>query len=157
MASPFQQYLKSKLSITFLNFHRICSNVYQYSIFAQINYIVNVGFVPFKVKLNEMSHSIAFKMSRVMRNPAFCICENKGADQLRGNPAADQRLVFATQIVQKLLPKSETSLNPCSVAEQPGLCQTWSETPKTCFPATRLKFEMGTILLRRMGKSTQLI
>ena len=21
---------------------------------------------------------------------AFCICENKGADQLRGNPAADQ-------------------------------------------------------------------
>ena len=24
-------------------------------------------------------------MSRIMRKPVFCICENKGADQLRGN------------------------------------------------------------------------
>ena len=29
-----------------------------------------------------------------MRKPAFCICENKGADQLRGNREADQRLCF---------------------------------------------------------------
>ena len=29
-----------------------------------------------------------------MRNPAFCMCENKGADQLRSNCAADQRLCF---------------------------------------------------------------
>ena len=29
-----------------------------------------------------------------MRNPAFCICENKDADQLRGNREADQRLCF---------------------------------------------------------------
>ena len=27
-------------------------------------------------------------------NPSFCICENKGTDQLRGNRAADQRLCF---------------------------------------------------------------
>ena len=33
-------------------------------------------------------------MSRVMRKPAFCICENKDADQLRGNCEADQRLCF---------------------------------------------------------------
>ena len=33
-------------------------------------------------------------LSRVMRNPAFCICENKDADQLRGNREADQRLCF---------------------------------------------------------------
>ena len=33
-------------------------------------------------------------MSRVMRKPAFCICENKDADQLRGNREADQRLCF---------------------------------------------------------------
>ena len=26
--------------------------------------------------------------------PWFCICENKGADQLRGNREADQRLCF---------------------------------------------------------------
>ena len=31
-----------------------------------------------------------------MRNPAFCILENKGADQARGNHAADQHLSFAT-------------------------------------------------------------
>ena len=31
-----------------------------------------------------------------MRKPAFCICENKGADQLHGcNRAADQCLCFA--------------------------------------------------------------
>ena len=41
-------------------------------------------------------------LSLVMRKPAFCICENKDADQLRGNREADQRLVFATRIVQSL-------------------------------------------------------
>ena len=43
-----------------------------------------------------------------MRKPDFCLGENKGADQLRGNREADQRLtaklisafVFATRIVQ---------------------------------------------------------
>ena len=29
-----------------------------------------------------------------MRKPAFCICENKDAGQLRGNREADQRLCF---------------------------------------------------------------
>ena len=29
-----------------------------------------------------------------MRKPAFRICENKDADQLRGNREADQRLCF---------------------------------------------------------------
>ena len=33
-------------------------------------------------------------MSRLMRKPMFCICENKDADQLRGNREADQRLCF---------------------------------------------------------------
>ena len=33
-------------------------------------------------------------LSRVVRKPAFCIWENKDADQLRGNRAADQRLCF---------------------------------------------------------------
>ena len=33
-------------------------------------------------------------MSRVVENKAFCICENKVADQLRGNHEADQRLCF---------------------------------------------------------------
>ena len=29
-----------------------------------------------------------------MRKPGFCICENKDADQLRGNSEADQCLCF---------------------------------------------------------------
>ena len=33
-------------------------------------------------------------MSLVMRKPAFCICENKDADQLRGYREAEQRLWF---------------------------------------------------------------
>ena len=33
-------------------------------------------------------------MSRDMRKQTFCICENKDADQLRGNREADQRLCF---------------------------------------------------------------
>ena len=37
-----------------------------------------------------------------MRKPAFCICKNKDADQLRGNREADQRLCFALQIVQSI-------------------------------------------------------
>ena len=49
-------------------------------------------------------------MSLVMRKPAFCICENKDADQLRGNREADQRLCFRyTDRTIPLLSKSEIS------------------------------------------------
>ena len=73
--------------------------------------------------------------------PAFCICENKDADQLRGNREADQRLCFRyIDSTIPLLSKSEiSSLYSSSVAVQPGLCQTWSQTPKTGFLRTRLK------------------
>ena len=41
-----------------------------------------------------------------MRKPDFCICENKDADQLRGNLEADQRLCFRyTDSTIPLLPK----------------------------------------------------
>ena len=56
------------------------------------------------------------KMSRFMRKPAICICENKGADQLRGNREADhyreadQRLYFRlTESTTPLLLKSKIS------------------------------------------------
>ena len=77
-----------------------------------------------------------------MRKPPFCICENKDADQLRGNREADQRLCFRyTDTTIPLLSKSEiSSFWPSSVAVQPGLCRTWSETPKTGFLTTRLIF-----------------
>ena len=67
------------------------------------------------------------QMSLVVRKLAFCICENKDADQLR---EADQRLYFRyVDSTIPLLSKSEiSSLQPFSVAVQPALCQTWSES-----------------------------
>ena len=55
---------------------------------------------------------------------------NKGADQLRSNCEADQRLCFRyTDSTIPLLSKSNMSgLYPSSVTVQPGLCRTWSET-----------------------------
>ena len=79
-----------------------------------------------------------------MRKPDFCICQNKDADQLRGNREADQRLCFRyTDSTIPLLPKSEiSSLYASSVAVQPGLCPTWSKTLKTGFLTTRLICEL---------------
>ena len=49
-------------------------------------------------------------MSRDVRKQVFRICENKDADQLRGNREADQRLCFRyTDSTIPLLPKSEIS------------------------------------------------
>ena len=81
-----------------------------------------------------------------MRKPAFCICENKDADQLRRNREADQRLCFRySDSTIPLFPTSEiSSLLPCSVAVQPGLCRNWSETPKTVFLTTRLIWKLKT-------------
>ena len=47
-----------------------------------------------------------------MRKPAFCICENKDADQLRGNREADQRLCFRyMDSTIPLLPKSKKNMS----------------------------------------------
>ena len=49
-------------------------------------------------------------MSRPMGKPTICIGENKGADQLRGNREADQRLCFRyTDSTIPLLLKTEIS------------------------------------------------
>ena len=51
-----------------------------------------------------------YHLSLVMRKPVFCICENKDADQLRGN--RDQRLCFCytdSTIPYFLNPKTQTS------------------------------------------------
>ena len=83
---------------------------------------------------------LQFPMSCVVRKPAFSICENKGADQLRSSHAADQRLCFRlTDSTSSLLPKYEfLSINPYSVSVWTDLCRTVSETPKTNFLMTRL-------------------
>ena len=85
-------------------------------------------------------------MSRVTRKPDFYLCENKGADQLRSNCEADQRLCFRyMDSTLSLLIKSEiSSFYAASGTVHVGLCQTWSETPKTGFLASRLIFYCNT-------------
>ena len=58
-----------------------------------------------------------------------------------GNREVDQRLCFPyTDSTIPLLPKSEiSSLLPSSATVQPGLYQTWSETPKTGILTMKLK------------------
>ena len=51
-----------------------------------------------------------------MRKPAFCICENKDADQLRGNREADQRLCFRyMDSTIPLLPKFIRNFKPLAI------------------------------------------
>ena len=77
-------------------------------------------------------------MSHIVRKPNFCLCENKGADQLRSNYEADQRLCFRhTDSAIPLLLKSElSSILPVSVTVQIGLCRTWSEPKLLVFSRT---------------------
>ena len=91
-------------------------------------------------------------MSRILRKAAFCICENKDADQLLGNREADQRLCFCyADSTMSLLRKYEiSSLQPSSVAMQPGLCGAWSETPKTSYEP---RFELTDFLYHAKTKT----
>ena len=62
------------------------------------------------IQSDRMTRSVPTQMSLILRTPAFCICENKDADQLRGDREADQRLCFRyTDSTIPLLPKSEIS------------------------------------------------
>ena len=72
-----------------------------------------------------------------MGKPTICICENKDADQLRGNREADQRhcLRYTDITLLPLLFKSEiSSFQPASVTVQPDLCRTFSETTLLVYP-----------------------
>ena len=84
---------------------------------------ISVGLVLDSCTSHGESNLSVEQMSHVMRQPAFCKCENKGADQLHGNCTADQHLCFFyIDSTITLLSKSEiSSLWPSSVAVQPGL------------------------------------
>ena len=57
-------------------------------------------------------------MSYIMRKHAFCLCENKGADQLHGFHYINNTKVLGSTIT--LLPKSHiSSLQPSSAVVQP--------------------------------------
>ena len=79
-------------------------------------------------------------MSRSMGKPTICICENKDADQLRGNREADQRLYFhyTDNTVSPLSKSKISSFYPAPVTVQAGLYQTWSETQIVGFLMHRL-------------------
>ena len=75
-----------------------------------------------------------------MRKPAFCICKNKGADQLHGNRPADQHV--CTRYIDSILtlpPKSEISiLQSFSVVAQPAFLSDLVENPNNTFFMMRL-------------------
>ena len=71
-----------------------------------------------------------------MGKPTICIGENKGADQLRGNREADQRLCFrySGSTIPLLLKSEISSFQLFSVLVKVGLCRTCSETTLLVFP-----------------------
>ena len=81
-------------------------------------------------------------MTGIVRKLNFCQCENKGADQLRSNCEAVERLCFRymDSTIPLLLKSEISSFYPSSVAAQAALCRTWLETPKTGFLTLRLTF-----------------
>ena len=77
-----------------------------------------------------------------MGKSTICIGEKKGADQLRGNREADQRLCFrySDSTIPPLLNSKISSFYPASVALQVGLCQTCFGNHIVGFPTRWLKF-----------------
>ena len=74
-----------------------------------------------------------------MRKTDFCVCKNKGADQLCSDCKADQRLCFCYMGSTNI--SSTYTQNFKILAfflESTTLCQTGSETPKTSFLVSRL-------------------
>ena len=77
-----------------------------------------------------------------MRKPEYCLCENKGADQLCSNCTADQHLYFRytnSTIPPIRIGTQNFMILPSSVTVQAGFCRTNLETTKTGFLASRLK------------------
>ena len=74
-------------------------------------------------------------LSRVMSKPDFAYAKTKTQISFVVTAKLISAFVFATRIVQSLY---FLYTKPSSVALQPGLCRTWSETPKTGFLTTRL-------------------
>ena len=76
--------------------------------FDVIHFILRI--IQHYVQQSYLQSTVRNKMSRIVRKPDFCLGENKGADQLRGNREADQRLCFRyTDSTIPLLLKSEIS------------------------------------------------
>ena len=84
-------------------------------------------------------------MGRVMRKHAFCICENKGADQLHV-PRSLSVPLFSLQILQSPYFLNFKPLSVFCVCTA-GLCQTRSEITKTDFVALQLIYNQNSMTL----------
>ena len=72
-----------------------------------------------------------------MRKPTLCLCENKGAYQLRGDRATDQHLCF--RYIDSTIPLTSLIRNFRPLVIVCGCTtQLVSETPKTDFLVTQL-------------------
>ena len=98
-------------------------------------------FAAFHLKGNLKKHrSVPITVSETFDNhmgkPTICLCENKGADQLRGNREADQRLCFrySDSTILLLLESEISSFQLFTVLVQAGLCRTCSKTTLLVFP-----------------------
>ena len=70
---------------------KICQNPLPYQSYRQRPTVLQCQ----NIAAHSQGHSPEIhNMSRVMRKPNFCISENKGKAQQRGNHAADQRHCF---------------------------------------------------------------
>ena len=89
-------------------------------------------------KTNVKTLKNAFQMTNEPSHGKTNMGENKGADQLRSNCEADQRLCFLymDSTVPQLSKSKISSLYPSSVTVQPGLCWTWSEPKLLVFSHT---------------------
>ena len=79
-------------------FHQICKNITVYlpnhDCYIGRGKCLHVLFTEQIMCIFPDKQLVGNHMSCVVRKPAFCICENKDADQLRGNRKADLRLCF---------------------------------------------------------------
>ena len=113
----------AKCSFTFIQRYSFTPDQFR-NIFMRLSFLTGAFHVYILLK----------EMSRVMRNPAFCICENTDADQLRGNREADQRLCFRyTDSTIPLLPKSEISSIQTYSVLYSLVCVGPGRKPERCF------------------------
>ena len=91
--------------------------------------------------LNELiSVGDIVKLKLYVRKRDYNLCENKVADQLCSNCTADLRLCFRyfDSTMSHLLKSIISNFLAATVTVQSGLGQTWTETLKTVFLASRV-------------------
>ena len=75
-----------------LRCRKIVGKIADRKISVQIYYNLGISYVLFFVQIVYMSYGNALARHTNTRKPTICICEIKGADQLRSNSEANQRL-----------------------------------------------------------------